>query len=113
MDTNQHIALIREALMENLNGIHPRPRIEVEESPVCEGNIHIHVASRFFSGMLQHKREDLVWNILIKALPWEVVQNVTRLHVWTDREYKKWLAATDGTEAPEIESEATAAVASG
>jgi stress-induced morphogen len=103
MDTEQHIALIRGTLVEKLDRLRPRPRIEVEESPACEGNIHVHVASRYFSGMPWHQREDLVWNVLTEALPWEVVQNVSQLHVWTDREFKQWLAATDGTEAPEVE----------
>jgi hypothetical protein len=83
----------------------------VEESPLCEGNIHAYVVSRYFSGMQRHERFNFVWRRLTEALPWEVVQHVTRLHVWTDREFKRWLAATDGTEAPEAEPEVTAAAA--
>jgi hypothetical protein len=109
MDTDKNITLIQEALVEQLNSLRPRPRVIVEESPVCEGNIHAYVASRYFSRIPQHERFDFVWNRLNQALPWEVVQHVTRLHVWTDREYKRWLAATDGTEASEAEPEATAA----
>lgn len=95
-----------------MSALKPRPRILVEENDYGDG-VYVYVVSRYFSGMMRHKRFDFVWDRLVAALPWEVVQNVTRLHVWTDREYKKWLAATDGTGPPEAEPEATAAMASG
>jgi hypothetical protein len=38
------------------------------------------------------------------------MQSVRRLHVWTDREFKRWLAATDGTEVPEATAAAAPAV---
>jgi acid stress-induced BolA-like protein IbaG/YrbA len=111
MDLEQVSHLIEDTLTEKLNVLRPRPRILIEENDYGDG-VHVYVVSRYFSGMMRHERRDFVWDRLMKALPWEVVQNVTRLHVWTDREYKRWLAATDGTEAPEAEPAAAAAVAS-
>jgi hypothetical protein len=111
MDLGQIGHLIEDTLTKGLNTLRPRPRILVEENDYGDG-VHVYVVSRYFSGMPRHDRFDFVWHRLNQALPWEVVQNVTQLNVWTDREYKRWLAATDGTEAAEAEPEAAAAAAS-
>jgi hypothetical protein len=89
MVLEQDITLLKEALTKGLKWMKPKPRIILEKNEFKDG-VYLYVSSGYFVGKPMHKRHDLVWNTLVRQLPWETVSKVTRLHLLTPKEAKFW-----------------------
>jgi hypothetical protein len=99
MDTFQIIPLIRETLTEGFKWMKPKPHILVWENEFHDG-VKVLVASDYFAGIYQHKREELVWEVLDRALPWDIIKLVTTLFVLTRGQAKNLLTSLEPTTDP-------------
>jgi len=96
MNAHQIIPLIQETLTEGFKWMKPKPQILVWENEFHDG-VEVLVASDDFAGMYQHKREELVWEVFDRALPWDIIKLITTLFVLTRRQAKNLLASQEPT----------------